>query len=278
MQLKKIVEALLFAAGRSVGVGEILAILESVTEGPQASRGEVQQALEELEKEYRERDGGVRLVAVAEGWEFRTAAGFAPWIAGLNKPRPQRLTTSSIETLAMIAYRQPLTRAEVETVRGVDSAGVLRTLLERRLVRIIGRKEEPGRPLLYATSKEFLELFGLKDLSDLPPLKEFEERIKTAVAETGSEEEFTLADLAATPEELSELEGADQELLSDLDEGLKKEASKKAKAQHAKNKKNNGGERVIHLVTTNAMAETINLRELSAIKSPSKIYGTIKYI
>lgn len=219
MQLKKIIEALLFSAGRSVGAGEILAILESVTDGPQPRREEVQAALAELEKEYQERGGAILLCKVAEGWEFRTAAGLAPWIAGLNKPRPQRMTTSAVETLAMIAYRQPLTRAEVETVRGVDSAGVLRTLLERRLVRIVGRKEEPGRPLLYATSKDFLELFGLKDLSDLPPLKEFEERIKT-VAESGPQE-FTLSDLAATPEELSELEGADQELLSELDEGLK---------------------------------------------------------
>lgn len=221
METKQIIEAIVFAAGRPVGIDEILAALEIVVPGPRANRREIEDFLGTLQKEYQERGGGIELVTVAGGWEFRTVPGMGPWMATLNRPKPQRLTTSAVETMALVAYRQPVTRGEIESVRGVDSGAVLGGLLDRRLVRIIGRKEEPGRPFLYATTREFLELFGLKDLGDLPPLKEFEERVKSAgVTVSEGAEEFTLSDLATNPEVLASLEEADRELLGELDESL----------------------------------------------------------
>jgi segregation and condensation protein B len=111
---------------------------------------------------------------VAGGFQLRTRPEYAPWIKRLFKIGMQRISRAAMETLAMVAYNQPMTRSEIEEIRGVDSSGVLRTLLERRLVRIAGRKDAPGRPVVYGTTKEFLEAFDLKDLSSLPTLKDIE--------------------------------------------------------------------------------------------------------
>ena len=110
---------------------------------------------------------------MAGGYQFRTVAELAPWLKKLNKDRTPRFSRAALETLAIVAYRQPSTRAEVEYLRGVDSGGVMKTLLDKGLLRILGKKDVPGRPLMYGTSRQFLELFGLRDLSDLPALKEF---------------------------------------------------------------------------------------------------------
>jgi segregation and condensation protein B len=112
---------------------------------------------------------------VAGGWLFRTNVQYAPFVRELANERPVRLTRAQVETLAIIAYRQPITRPEIDDIRGVDSGATLKLLLERDLVRILGKKDEPGRPLLYGTTTAFLELFGLKSLKDLPTLKEFTE-------------------------------------------------------------------------------------------------------
>ena len=162
------------------------------------------------------------LVRVAEGFQFRTVPEAAPWIRALNRPKPQRLSQAAVESLALIAYLQPITRGEIESVRGVDTGAVLKTLLDRHLLRVVGRKEEPGRPLLYATNQEFLELFGLKDLSDLPPLSELEEMIKTQsiTQEEGKAGELGLEDLLTTPEERLFLDEADRDLLDDLDKNI----------------------------------------------------------
>ena len=109
---------------------------------------------------------------MAGGWQLRTPAEHGPWVRRLLRERPPRLSRPTLETLAIVAYRQPCTRLEIEAVRGVDAEAVLTTLIERRLVRIVGRKEAPGRPLLYATTREFLEVFGLPDLNALPPLRD----------------------------------------------------------------------------------------------------------
>lgn len=219
MNLKNLIEGILFAAGRPVGVGEILAILESAPERIPGRRPEIEEALEALVREWKERGGAVHLEMVAGGYEFRTVPEAAAWIALLNPSKPQRLSTPGIETLALIAYRQPITRVEIESLRGVDSAGVLKSLLDRQLIRVVGRKEEAGRPLLYATSKEFLELFGLKDLNDLPPLSELEEKIKAHGIP--AEEKLDLSDLIRDPDDLSDLEEGDREILGDLEERLK---------------------------------------------------------
>jgi len=171
--LPAVLESLLFAAGAPVPIVRLLEALE----GP--GRAEIVEALEALAATY-ERDGrGLRLVHVAGGYQLRTPPEHAPWVRRLLRERPPRLSRPMLETLAIVAYRQPCTRLEIEAVRGVDADAVLATLTDRRLVRILGRKEAPGRPLLYGTTKDFLEVFGLPDLASMPPLRD--------VAEGGAE-------------------------------------------------------------------------------------------
>jgi len=129
--------------------------------------------LHELVLEYAQQNRGIVLQEIAGGFQFRTRAEYAPWVAKLNRTRQNRLSKAATETLAVIAYRQPVTRAEIEYLRGVDSGGIIRSLMEKQLVKIVGKKDVPGRPLLYGTSRHFLEYFGLKDLTGLPQLKEF---------------------------------------------------------------------------------------------------------
>jgi segregation and condensation protein B len=168
-RLASVVESLLFAAGAPVTIVRIVEALE----GP--SRADVLAALEALSASY-ERDGrGLRVAHVAGGYQLRTPAEHSPFVRRLLRERPPRLTRPMLETLAIIAYRQPCTRIEIEAVRGVDADAVLSTLGERRMVRIVGRKDAPGRPLLYATTREFLETFGLPDLGAMPPLRELGE-------------------------------------------------------------------------------------------------------
>ncbi len=134
------------------------------------------QALVSLSHDYEQEGRGLQLAEVAGGYRIMTKAEFAPWLKRLEKVKaPSKLSRSALESLAIIAYKQPIVRAEVEQIRGVETSGVIRTLLERKLVRIVGRKEEPGRPIMYGTTKFFLEHFGLRDLSQLPPLREFRE-------------------------------------------------------------------------------------------------------
>ncbi len=165
-RLPALVESLLFAAGRPVPIAQLIEALD----GP--GRAEVLGALEHLARIYEREGRGLRLVQVAGGWQLRTPAEHGPWVRRLLHERPPRLSRPMLETLAIVAYRQPCTRLEIEAVRGVDVEAVLTTLIERRLARIVGRKEAPGRPLLYATTREFLEVFGLPDLKALPPLRD----------------------------------------------------------------------------------------------------------
>jgi segregation and condensation protein B len=161
-----IVESVLFACAEPI----TLARLADVVAGP--SKGELRAALAAL-GERAEREGrGIRLVEVAGGHQFRTAPEHAEWVRRLFQQRPWRLTRATLETLAIVAYKQPITRAEVEAIRGVDVDSVLASLLGRKLVKIVGRKDVIGRPLLYGTTRQFLEVFGLRDLAALPGLSE----------------------------------------------------------------------------------------------------------
>ena len=135
--------------------------------------GVVRRALAELAEEYSHR--GIALDEIAGGFQFRTSARYAPFVRMLVQQKPTKLSRAQLEVLSIIAYRQPVTRPEVDDVRGVDSGSALKLLLERNLIKIIGKKDEAGRPMLYATTTEFLELFGLKNLRDLPTLREFTE-------------------------------------------------------------------------------------------------------
>lgn len=165
-QLRGMLEALVFASDRPLKTKE----LAKIAGVPSKRAGD---ALAELTAFYETR--GLRLEEIAGGWIFRTAGEFGEYVRELTKAKPVRLSRAQVETIAIIAYRQPVTRPEIDDVRGVDSGAVLKTLLERDLVRILGQKDEPGRPFLYGTGAQFLELFGLKSLGDLPTLREFTE-------------------------------------------------------------------------------------------------------
>lgn len=162
---KKVIEALLFCAGRSLKLKEISEICDKLP------IDEVRKILEELKNDYSER--GIRLAEVAEGYRMETIPESAEYLKKLLKPKKFRWTKALLETLAIIAYFQPITRAEISAKRsGVDVSSSLRVLLENDFIEIVGRKNLPGRPVLYGTTKFFLEYFGLKSLDDLPPLEE----------------------------------------------------------------------------------------------------------
>jgi segregation and condensation protein B len=166
---KNIVESLLFVAEEPLTIERLTKIISG------AQAGQIRQALEELEAEYATRQGGFFLNQVAGGYQFRTRPEHMEWIKRLLQPKPLHLSKAALETLAIIAYKQPVIRSDIEYIRGVDCGGVLRVLLERKFIRVLGRRELPGRPLIYATTKHFLEIFGLKNLEDLPTPKEIEE-------------------------------------------------------------------------------------------------------
>ena len=169
-ELKAILEAVLFVSPEPVPVARLMSIVGTV------SKAEVVQALDILAHDLDQEGRGIQLVQVAGGYRLVTKQEYGPWLKRMDKAKAaQKLSRSALESLAIIAYKQPLVRAEIEEIRGVETSGVLRTLCERKLVRIVGRKDVPGRPIMYGTTKFFLEHFGLQDLTQLPPLREFKE-------------------------------------------------------------------------------------------------------
>ena len=166
--LVPLVEAMIFAADGPIKT-------ERIAEALDRPPADIREAIESLEVDYAERPRGFFLQEVAGGYQLRTHPEYADYLRKLGRSRPFRFSRPALESLAIIAYRQPVTRAEIEYLRGVDSGSVLKTLLEKRLVRILGKKDVPGKPMIYGTTKEFLELFGLPDLSSLPTLSEFSE-------------------------------------------------------------------------------------------------------
>jgi segregation and condensation protein B len=167
--LKLIIEALLFASDRPLNVREMHACL------PDETGSKITQVLNELQTEYDDLKRSFVLREVAQGFQFRTRSEYAPYVLRLLRTSPTRLSRAALETLAIIAYKQPILRQEIERLRGVDVGGILKTLLEKNLIRIMGRKNLPGRPLIYGTTKKFLAVFDLKDLGSLPKLKEIRE-------------------------------------------------------------------------------------------------------
>jgi segregation and condensation protein B len=166
--LAAVLEGLLFTAESPLTMARLIDIFSEQTVD------QWQRALDELRDHY-ERDGhGVFLAEVAGGYQLRTRPECAPWIVQMRPASPQRLSQAALETLAVIAYRQPLIRAEIESIRGVDVSGVLRLLLEKGLIQMLGRKDIPGRPILYGTTARFLEIFGLRDLKSLPTQEELQ--------------------------------------------------------------------------------------------------------
>jgi segregation and condensation protein B len=183
MTLAKIIEAILFSAQKPLSMREIATAMKSArdelspNEFSRVREAEVAAALEELKIQYVEQQRAFQLVEKAEGWQLATDPQYAQWVRQLfPAPKPARLSAPALETLAIIAYRQPITRADVEAVRGVNIDGVLQTLMERGLVKIAGRAEIPGRPLLYETTQFFLDHFGLRNLEELPNVEELRTR------------------------------------------------------------------------------------------------------
>jgi segregation and condensation protein B len=185
MSLVRVVEALLFSAQKPLSIRELLVAVKgaglenelSANEFGRATEAEVAAALEQLKMEYVQEQRAFQIIEKAEGWQLATDPAFAPWVRQLfPAPKPVRLSAPALETLAIIAYRQPVTRADVEAVRGVNIDGVLQTLMERGLVKIAGRAEIPGRPLLYETTQLFLDHFGLRNLDELPNVEELRTR------------------------------------------------------------------------------------------------------
>lgn len=176
MSLKQIVESIIFVSDSPITLDRLCSILEEF------ERGEIRDAIESIISDCEEYSRGIELVQVAGGYQFRSRSELADYIRRLKRVKPARFSPSSLETLSIIAYRQPVTRAEIEYLRGVDSGGVLKSLLDKKLIRIIGKKDIPGKPLIYGTTKEFMETFNLKDLASLPTLREIEE-----LAESGDD-------------------------------------------------------------------------------------------
>ncbi len=186
-------EALLFTAGDPVP----FARLRDLLDGP--DEGDLRAALTLVQARYARAGHGLRLVEIAGGWQLRTHPRYARWCARARAVKPLRLSRAALETLSIVAYEQPVTRAEVEQLRGVDPGAILRMLVERSLVRTLGHQDTPGRPLLYGTTPRFLEIFGLRDLGDLPTLKdlrELKEDDPQAELDSGlmDEDEFSLTE------------------------------------------------------------------------------------
>jgi segregation and condensation protein B len=171
--LKSVIEALIFVSGKPIGLEQIKKVT-SVTEV-----ASLRKIIDELTQEYEASGRGMRIVEVAGGFQMIAATNYAVFLKKLFKDRsPEKLSKPALESLAIIAYKQPLTRSEIESLRNVNVDGVMKSLLDKNLVRICGRKKIPGRPFVYGTTREFLEHFGLKSLEDLPKIEEF-----TAMAE-----------------------------------------------------------------------------------------------
>jgi segregation and condensation protein B len=183
MTLSRVIEALLFSAQKPLSIREIATAIKSAkdelspNEFAHVREAEIAAALEQLKIEYVEQERAFQVIEKTEGWQLATDPQYAQWMRQLfPAPKPARLSAPALETLAIIAYRQPITRADVEAVRGVNIDGVLQTIMERGLVKIAGRAEIPGRPLLYETTQFFLDHFGLRNLEELPNVEELRKR------------------------------------------------------------------------------------------------------
>jgi segregation and condensation protein B len=206
LELKRIIEALLFSAERPLSPKEIRAIFaEAVDEDNpgvtepfrNVREAQIAAALEELKAECELQAHGYQLVEIAGGWRLVTRAEYAPWVKRLlDEARPHRLSPPSLETLAIIALRQPISRADIAAIRGVEVDGVVKTLLERDLITIVGKSDAPGRPMLYGTTQKFLEHFGLRDIDDMPKAAEL--RLQAAALKT-AEQKAEEAKQTATP-------------------------------------------------------------------------------
>lgn len=198
--IKSAIEAMLFASEKPLTLEQIRGALDNL------AANEVQKVIEELKTEYEQNNRGMRVAEIAGGFQMITAADFAPFLKKLFKDRyAQRISKQALETLAIIAYKQPLTRNEIEILRNVNVDGVMKSLLDKNLIRISGRKKSPGRPIVYGTTRQFLEHFGLMSLEDLPKIEELNTpEIKKELAGDNAEVELIPQGPEETPTEQGE--------------------------------------------------------------------------
>lgn len=208
-EARSIIESILFMSGEPVTLDTLRKIIE-------VDKYNTERLVRELISDYSLKAEGLLILEVAGGFHMVTNPACAPWVKKLlSTSVPKKLSQSSLETMAIIAYKQPIIKAEIEAIRGVNSDGVVKTLLERRLIKILGRKEVPGRPLMYGTTNEFLQYFGLKELSELPTLKEFAEVDIPEPPENGDGEPGEREQLDGAGEEALDNAGQEQETVED---------------------------------------------------------------
>ncbi len=204
---RRIVEALILSSSEPIPAAKLAEII------PYCNPGQAKDLVNELNTEYVEQDRSFEIWEVAGGYQIRTRAEFSGYLQKLQKERALRLSPAALETLSIIAYRQPTTRAEIEEVRGVDAGATVKSLLERHLIRIAGQREVPGRPMVYATTRRFLEVFGLERLKDLPPLRELDELAREQGLLEKTEED------AGNPQDPAASEGIEALVASEADQG-----------------------------------------------------------
>jgi segregation and condensation protein B len=203
LDIKPILECLFFVSDSPIRLETLIEIL------PESNKEAVLEGIQRIQEEYRETSKGIELVEISGGYQFRTKPMWAEWVNRLKKTKAVKLSQAALETLAIVAYRQPIIRPAVEEIRGVDSGSVLHTLLEKGLIKMMGRKDLPGRPIVYGTTKTFLEIFGLNALSDLPTLKEIqpppapEETSEKEILKVEDQVEFKVEAQAGSQSEVS---------------------------------------------------------------------------
>ncbi|MBU4483905.1 SMC-Scp complex subunit ScpB [bacterium] len=225
-QLKPIIEALILVSEEPISINDIMKIFQ---EEDCVDKSMVKEVLKMIEDDYAQNlDKGIRVREVGGGYQICTKPEMATWIQRLNESKPMRLSQAAMETLAIVAYRQPVVRADVEDIRGVDSGGVLKTLLERGLVKIVGRRDEAGNPLIYATTPQFMELFDLASMRDLPSLRDFDELQRERTGTVNAEEsaqaregEFIVEDQVVDVGETIWEDEEHRQIVEDLESGIK---------------------------------------------------------
>lgn len=172
VKIRSIIESLIFASLTPLPLSKIEAILVN-----EVKPGEIKKILDDIIWSYNSEEKGIYVVEVAGGYQFRTKPQNALWIQQLESIRTYKLSNAALEVLAIIAYKQPITKGEIEKIRQIDSSGVIKTLLEKEIIKVLGRQKTSGHPIIYGTTKKFLEIFGLKDLSELPKLEDFKKLV-----------------------------------------------------------------------------------------------------
>jgi len=205
--VKPVLESLFFVSDSPIRLEALVEIL------PESNKEAILEGIRQIQAEYGDHSKGIELTEIAGGYQFRTKPGWAEWVNRLKKAKAVKLSQAALETLAIVAYRQPVIRPAIEEIRGVDTGSVLHTLLEKGLIKIMGRKDLPGRPIVYGTTRAFLELFSLNSVSDLPKLQEIQ---PTPAPEEISREEKSPQEMSPeeiSPQEISPEKISEEEIL-----------------------------------------------------------------